>query len=245
MAVPMVTMLGLSLLTIFVSAVEFIAGFGISTIMIPVLLLFLTPVHAIFFTSIIDLVHNCFKVWVTRNRPISWFLVFRFGGAAVITTSIGALFLFVIPEMIFQRLIGALLLIYVWFLNHHPQFRVRGGTWSMLAGGGIYGFISGMFGIGGALRTAVLVAFDLSKETYLATHSITSLLVSITRIGTYISRGAQLSSILWLSLWLCVPLTFVGVIVGNALFARISSKQLRLIISFLLSLMGFKFLLFP
>ena len=243
MVIMILEVLCLAILTVFVSAVEFIAGFGISTIMIPVLMLFISPVHAIFFTSVIDLVHNFFKMWIVRKKPISWYLVFRFGTSAVIATSIGALLIFLIPEILFQQLIGLLLLVYVWFLNFNPEFHVPSNTLSVVAAGGIYGFISGMFGIGGVLRTAILIAFNLSKETYLATHSITSLLVSITRFGTYISQGAQLSTTLLFALIACIPLTFIGVFVGRILFSRISPKQLRLIISFLLSLMGLKFLL--
>src|SRR3972149_5580205 len=104
MVIMILEVLCLAILTVFVSAVEFIAGFGISTIMIPVLMLFISPVHAIFFTSVIDLVHNFFKMWIVRKKPISWYLVFRFGTSAVIATSIGALLIFLIPEILFQQL---------------------------------------------------------------------------------------------------------------------------------------------
>jgi uncharacterized membrane protein YfcA len=178
----------IALLTLIAATVGTITGFGTSTIMIPVLVVFLSPVESILLVAIIHWFGDIWKVGLFR-KGIDFKLVALFGLVGLITSYIGASVSLGATEGIWLRLLGAFLAGYSIFLIFQSKFKVHAGLGTTLSGGALSGFFAGMFGIGGAIRSMFLSAFDLPKEVYIATAGAIGLMVDATRIVTYL-RGA-------------------------------------------------------
>lgn len=189
----------IGLLTLIAATVGTVTGFGTSTIMIPVLVIFLPPVEVIFLVAIIHWFGDIWKVALFR-KGIDFKLISLFGIVGLATSYIGAFVSLGANEEIFLRLLGVFLACYSIFLIFQSKLKVRAGPGTALSGGALSGFFAGMFGIGGAIRGMFLSAFDLPKAVYIATAGAIGLIVDATRITAYLAGGVTLARELWLGL---------------------------------------------
>jgi hypothetical protein len=240
----MIEIIGLALFTLLVNMVVIITGFGTSTLMIPVLVLFMRPLAAIFFVSIIDFFGNVWKFTFFRQQ-VDWSIALIFGFSGVAASILGALLAFKIQDIALNRLIGAFILAYVVFLYINPVFRLAKTKLTAIVGGILYGFSAGLTGIGGPFRTIALLSFDLPKAAYVATHGVIAGLTGIPRVGVYFMQGERLSPLLWYALLVCIPFTFIGAKIGQLVVYTISQRAFRMIILLFLAMIGIKLILLP
>src|SRR5262245_11319678 len=104
---------------VFISIATFIAcfistiiGFGISTIMVPVLALFITIQQTLLFTAIIHGFHDIWKMMLFPTG-IRWRLILLFGIPSILFTGLGATLVFLISTDWLMRLIAIFLFCYV------------------------------------------------------------------------------------------------------------------------------------
>ncbi len=230
-------------LTFVAAAVGTMSGFGTSTIMIPVLAGFFPPVEAILFVSIIHWFGNLWKISLFHGGiDIRLFALFGVTGFA--TSHLGAFISLGSGETILLRLLGAFLCAYALFVTVQSGFRIPSGRLSALSGGALSGFFAGIFGIGGAIRSLFLSAYDLPKARYIATAGLIGLLVDTTRVITYLAGGATLSGRLWWGLLLFVPVSLLGARAAKVLVGKIPQKRFRLVIAVFLFALGVRLALF-
>jgi uncharacterized membrane protein YfcA len=237
------TILSIALLTFVAAGIGTLTGFGTSTIMVPVLLVVYGLPQTLLLVGIIHWFGDIWKI-ILFKRGFRWKLVLSFGGAGIIATFLGARILFAAPEELLSRILGGFLAAYVIFLFLKPGFKVPKSTVTALGGGALSGFCAGIFGIGGAVRSAFLSAFDLDKSVYIATAGAIALAIDTTRIGTYLSGGVRLrSDILW-GLLLFIPASFLGAFGAKRIVEKIPQARFRTVIAVFLLLVGIKLLLF-
>ena len=199
----------ISILTLIATAIGTITGFGTSTLMIPVLVIFFPPVEVIFLVAIIHWFGNIWKITLFRS-DFNLRLLVLFGIIGLATSYLGAYISLGANEQILLRLLGVFLAGYALFLIFQSKFRISAGNLTALSGGALSGFFAGMFGIGGAIRSMFLTAFDLPKAVYIATAGAIGLLVDSVRIITYFTGGATMPKELWYGLLLFIPISFAG-----------------------------------
>lgn len=233
----------IALLTLIAAAVGTITGFGTATLMIPVLAIFFPPVEAIFLVSIIHWFGNVWKVALFRSG-FNMRLLMLFGIVGLGASYLGASISLGANEQIMLRFLGAFLAVYAMFVAFHTRFKIPGGNVSALTGGALSGFFAGMFGMGGAIRSAFLSAFNLPKAVYIATAGAIGLLVDSTRIATYFAGGATLPGELWWGLLLLVPVSFLGARVAKGIVGKIPQQRFRVVVAGFLLLIGIKLLVF-
>ncbi len=233
----------LSLLTLIASCIGTITGFGLSTIMIPILILFLPPVEAIFLVAIVHWFGDLWKVLLFREGRSSR-LILLFGGIGIIVGFLGTRLSLDIPLDPMLRLLGGFLLLYAVFLFWMPHFKVPATTSSALVGGGISWFCAGVFGIGGPVRALFLTAFDLPKSVYIATAGAIGVLVDSVRIITYAMDGVTLTELHRRSLLLLIPTSFAGARFAKRMVNNIPQQTFRLIVVTFLGIIGVKLLFF-
>jgi len=102
-----------------------------------------------------------------------------------------------------------------------------------------------MFGVGGALRSLFLSAFDLPKEIYIATIGAIGLVVDSTRIITYAFGGAEISRDLAYGLLLFIPVSFIGAATAKKIVVKIPQNKFRYVISAFLFAAGLKIIFWP
>lgn len=228
-----------SILTVVASLVGTLAGFGISTVMVPVVALFLPLPVTLLFVGIIHLFGNIWKILLFRGglrlRLIATFAVPAF--AASIT---GAVLVSRLDLAHAQRILGLFLVLYVAFLLVRPKFRFAKTTAATALGGTASGFAAGFFGIGGAIRSAILAAYDFPKSVFIATNGLIALIVDLGRVGGYLTSGVRLSANLWMGMLMYIPLSFIGASIAKSLVDRLARRTFRNVVLVFLLLVGIR-----
>ena len=238
----MLSIVVITLVTLFASCIGTLSGFGLSTIMLPTLLLFLPFTQVILLVSIIHWFHAGWNAVLFREG-ISWHLFFYFGIPGMVTTVLGALLVGAESEKLLPFL-GIFLIAYSLLLLLAPRFQLPYSRLTSLIGGSLSGFFAGIFGMRGAVRSMFLTAFNLPKIVYLGTTSIISFFVDSTRLFVYALEGINLDQSLWWGLLFFVPASFIGSYIGRYLVHRIPTQYFRTLIAVFLLLVGLRLLFF-
>lgn len=230
-------LLGLALLTLVASGVGTMTGFGTSTIMVPVVALFLPFPVTLVLVGIVHWFGNVWKMLLFRGG-FSRKLLLWFGLPGVITSFLGASLTIRTDADLLQRLLGYLLIGYVLFLMLKPKFKLSQTPATAMTGGALSGLMAGIFGIGGAVRSAALSAFNLPAATYLFTAGAIGLVIDSSRLVTYLGEGVTLPARLLAGLLLFVPISFLGAKIGERLVKRVPAEKFRWVVAVFLFIVG-------
>lgn len=237
----MIGIIGIAALSICAGIVGTISGFGMGTIMMPLLLRYFDYAETILLVAIIHWFHGLWKVLFFR-QGINWRLLITFGIPSVIMSIVGALIVGTQWPLL-KTLFGLFLIVYVITLVATPWIKVRDTLPTAIAGGAISGLSAGLFGIRGAVRGAFLSAYDLSAATYISTMGAIGLLIDSTRTSIYIIRGITLSPYLWWGLLAFIPASFIGVWIGRQIVGKIPQEVFQQVVALFLLVFGLYLLL--
>lgn len=238
-------MIFIAILTIFASGIGTLTGFGISTVMVPVLIFFLPIGQVLLLVALIHLLGELSKLMLFRES-IRWRMVLWFAVPGLIGSLVGAVLSFTVPEDFVARLLGILLMADVLFLYTHKQNKIHMRDHKVVAAGGgvLSGFFAGITGIGGPIRVAFLSIFKLKKEVFIATTGLASLFVDFTRIGAYFGGGIRLDSMMWWGFLMFIPAAYWGSWLARRYVKIISYPKMQVIISGFLIVIALKLLIF-
>jgi len=212
------------------SAVGTLTGFGLSTVMIPVMVLFFPLPETLLFVGIIHWFGDIWKLVLFREG-IRWRLILSFGVPGIFATILGAWLVFEVSGEVLSHVLGVFLLLYVLLLFAKNTFRIMDNPMTGAIGGALSGFCAGIFGMGGTIRSMFLLAFNLPKTVYLATAGAIALAVDTSRLVTYISKGTRLDARLLWGMLLFVPASFLGARLAKRVVDRIPQHQFRRVIA--------------
>ncbi len=236
------SLISLLLLIIFASTAGTITGFGTSTLMLPVILMFHSLSDALIFVTIIHWFNAIWRLMYFRSG-FDLKLALTFGLSGIITSIIGAKIVFLVDENLLTKLIAVFLLAYSIFLLINPQFQISFNKRTGIIGGALSGFIAGIFGMGGAIRSAFLTAFNLPKEIYLANSALLLAIIDTSRLLTYFYEKQGVGNLLgmsYTSLIICILFSLIGVSLGKKIVDKIPQEQFRIIIAVFLILVAIK-----
>ncbi len=215
-----------------------VAGFGISVLMIPVLTLFLSPLETLLLVGIIHLANSLWKV-ILFHQSFDWKLLLAFGLPGIVLSYFGALLPRFFDTDTYYIIFGVFLILFAFYLWFMERIRVPAKPFWALLGGSLSGFIAGMFGTGGPIRSAFLLVFKLPKETYLATVGAIALVVDITRVTTYFLNDYALDTTYYLGLFFWIPLTLIAALLAKWSVLKLSASSFRYLMITMLFLLGF------
>lgn len=227
----------LCLLTLVASGIGTATGFGTSTIMIPVLTLFMPIPIALLFVGIIHLFGDIWKVLLFK-KGLVWNLILGFGLSGIIASFFGASLSLHAPELPFKRMLGIFLILYVIFLFLKREWALPKTQGTAVCGGLLSGLFAGFFGVGGAVRGAFLTAFNLPKEVYVFTSGLIALFIDITRVSRYVWGGTRMDAGLLYPLVVCIPISFAGAYLAKKFLNRLPQKSFRVFVGSFLALVG-------
>ncbi len=227
----------LCLLTFAASAVGTTSGFGTSTIMMPVLTLFLPIPTALLFVGII---HLCGDIWkiILFKTGFDRKLILGFGLAGIIASFTGASLSLHVSSLPFKKILGIFLILYVIFLFLKREWALPKTSVTAVCGGLLSGLFAGFFGVGGAVRGAFLAAFNLPKEVYIFTSGLIALFIDITRVSKYVWGGTRMETDLLFALLVSIPISFAGSYLAKRFLYSVPQKSFRLFVGFFLALVG-------
>jgi uncharacterized protein len=105
----------------------------------------------------------------------------------------------------------------------------------MVPGGLLSGFLGGLSGHQGALRSMFLLRAGLSKEAYIATGVAIACLVDLTRLPIYLSGPARtIAAERWPLLLLTVVMAFAGAWWGKKLVPKVTLRHVQVLVGALM-----------
>jgi uncharacterized membrane protein YfcA len=185
---------------LFAAALTLFSGFGLGTLLMPVLAIFFPVEIAISATAVVHLLNNLFKLGMVGRKADPGTLM-RFGVPAAACAFLGAWLrtrLATLPAVLEYDLgtrtatvtpvklcVALLIFVFAWFDLLPSLQRVAFPARWMPVGGAFSGLFGGLSGHQGALRSAFLIKARLSKEAFIGTGAACAALVDLSRLLVY------------------------------------------------------------
>jgi uncharacterized membrane protein YfcA len=218
-------------------AVASVAGFGIGSLLTPLLATSVGTRLAVAAISMPHFIGTAIRFWGLRghvDRRVLW----SFGITSAAGGLLGALLQSRAPSRELTIIFG-LLLIFVGIsgLTGLAQRMRFHGPMAWIAGA-VSGTFGGLVGNQGGIRSAALLGFDLTRDTFVATATAIGLFVDGSRMPVYVAtQHAEL-----LGIWPMIAITAAGVVLGtlfgSRLLRKIPEKPFRTIVSLLILALG-------
>jgi len=202
------------------------AGFGLSTILTPLVLLLMGPHEAVAVVAVVHGAHNAGKFAALRES-VDFEAFRRYGVWLVLGAILGAALQNEVPQKPLLALIGAFLvsLPLLSMSEGWTGYRIPEANDSL--GGFGSGFMGGLTGHQGALRAMFLTRRLPDKMTYAATASVLALCVDLSRVPVYLLfRYDEMSQHAALTLVLVIS-ALIGVRVGKTWLERLKSEWIH------------------
>ncbi len=206
----------LGLAGVLAGGIAAIAGFGIGSVLTPVLALETGTRLAVAAVAIPHVIGTAQRLWILRAYIDRRVLV-GFGLASAVGGLVGAVLHSVVAGRELAIVFGlALAATGVAELTGWMR-RVRWGRRAAWVAGLVSGLLGGMVGNQGSVRSASLLGFDVPKESFVATATAIALCVDAARLPVYlVTQGTEI-----LALWPLLLVATGGVVVGTAIGTRI------------------------
>ena len=217
------------------------AGFGSSTVFLPLALFFYDFKTSLVLVAILHIFGNIGRISFFRHG-LDKSLLFTFGVPSVLLTLVGALLIPYLPQTTLKGILGIFLALYTLLFLWKEKVVAPPTVQNAVIGGGLSGFLAGFIGTGGALRGAFLTAFGVPKEQYIATSAAIALAVDATRIPVYLTQGFLNKEFYWF-IPVLFAIAFSGSYAGKRIVKKIPQKQFRRLVLVAILLIGLKFIL--
>ena len=250
-------MVVIALVAALASALTLYSGFGLGTILLPAFALFFPVPVAVAATGVVHLLNNVFKAGLLR-RQADWPTVIRFGIPAVPAAMAGAWLLAWLGDM--PRLfaweafdqqfgptgaglaVGLLMLLFAalemqrWFqeLSAPPRLIPFGGL--------LTGFLGGLTGQQGALRSIFLLRSGLPAGRFVATGVMIAIVVDLARLSTYATSftavGLDPAGREGVLVVVGTLSAFTGAFVATRTIEKVTISAIRSVVAALMCLIG-------
>lgn len=234
----------IALVSLFAGATASVVGFGIGSLLTPLIALKFGTDLAIAAIALPHLAGGLLRGWRLR-ASIDRRLLVRFGILSAAGGLVGALAFARLPSVALSYILGVLLILTAfagltrWSERWTPHGAV---TWVL---GGLSGFFGGVVGNQGGLRAATLSAFGLAPAVFVATSTVIGVVIDLVRTPVYLYRtGADLEA-LWIPIAIMLAGVIAGTLLGERLLLGLSHERFRVIVSTAVGVLGIWFLVYP
>jgi uncharacterized protein len=217
------------------------AGFGSSTIFLPLALMFVDFKTAIVLVAIFHLFGNMSRIIFFR-QGFDKRIILQFGVPSVLLSLLGAFLIGVLPQPVLKLILGIFLITTSISFLIKPALRLPTNTGIFIGGGSATGFITALVGTGGALRATLLQAFNIEKVKYIATSATIALATDATRIPIYISQGF-LTEQYFLYLPILFAIAVAGSFIGRKIVRRIDQEKFQKMVLVAIILVSINFII--
>jgi uncharacterized membrane protein YfcA len=236
------------------SGLTLFSGFGLGTLLMPVVAVFFPLEVAVAMTAVVHLANNLFKL-LLLGRGADARVLLRFGIPAVLFAWIGAALLVdlslgdaaieysllghVLSTSVLNLILGSLVLLFIVLELLPAMGRLSFDSKYLPLGGVLSGFFGGLSGHQGAFRSMFLIKANLSKEAFIATGVLIAVLVDMTRLLVYgIDLFSERQEIDWVVVAVASLSAFIGALLGRRLLKKITLRSVQLLVSAMLALIA-------
>jgi uncharacterized membrane protein YfcA len=213
-----------------------IAGFGIGSILTPILGTRYSIADAILAVSIPHAIATALRCWRLR-RSIRTDLLRGFGIASAAGGLAGAFLLLRFQSS--AAIVLAILLIAtgVFGLTKWNQ-RIEPGRTASTALGALSGLFGGMAGNQGGLRAAALMTYSLTPAEFVATSTAVGLMVDAGRLPVYLAKSDGTMMTLAIPIAIATAGVIIGTLMGERVLFRLSRDRFRQVVSVMILALG-------
>jgi uncharacterized protein len=200
----------LGFVAIVAGAVASLAGFGIGSLLTPLLAVKTGIGIAVAGVSIAHFFGTALRFFLMR-KFLNKRILLSFGLTSAAGGLIGALLHNVFQNVALTIIFGCLLVFAgtLGLTGLSEKLRFRGPM--VWLSGGVSGLFGGLVGNQGGIRSAALLGFKLDKDQFVATATGIALIVDVARMPVYLAvQSAQIASI-----WQFILIATIGVIIGT------------------------------
>ena len=219
------------------AAIAAVTGFGIGSLLTPLLGVEVGTKLAVAAIAIPHFVATAQRFWILR-RHVDRRVVLGFGVMSASGGLAGALLHAWVSSRALGAVFGALLV-----LAGVSEFtgwtgRVRWGRWAAWVAGGVSGVLGGLVGNQGGIRSAALLGFEVPKESFVATATAIGLFVDVARLPVYLATQGREIARIWDLLLIATIGAVVGTVLGARLLAHLPRRHFRRVVAALLIVLG-------
>ena len=216
-----------------------IAGFGSSTIFLPLSLFFVDFKTALALVAFFHFSGNVGRL-LFFGKSVDLKITPLFAAFSFAFALLGAWLAIQAPAALLKMLLGVFLVAYSLYSFVSPNFVLRSSKPMIVLGGASSGFLAGLIGTGGALRSAFVLGFRLDKEKYVATMAVASIAADLARTPLYLASGfLEASQYYYLPILFAIAL--LASFAGKKVVQRLREELFRKIVLLALLLIGLKF----
>src|SRR5579863_7401502 len=218
-------------------AIASIAGFGIGSILTPLIALHADMKIAVAAVSIPHLLGTALRFWRLR-RYVDRGVFLSFGIASAAGGLAGALLHARAANPALAALLGALL-IFAGLTGLAGLTRsVRFGRTSAYIAGAASGGFGGLVGNQGGIRSAAMLAFHVPKESFVATATAIALVVDFARMPVYFATEGDKIAGLWRMIAIASLAVLIGTLGGEKILKRVPELLFCRLVSLLILGLG-------
>ena len=228
---------GICLAALLVAALVLMSGFGLGTLLTPLFILFYDIKIAVLLVAVVHFSNNLFKLGLFF-RHLDRAVLKRFGVLSIVGAFIGSFLQAWLHSETLKIGLGILLIILgaVEFLPPHLSWRIPKKLDPL--GGLFSGLLGGVLGNQGAVRSAYLLNYGLSKEAFIATATVIACLIDVTRIPIYLLHYYGEVANAWPYLLATILSAFLGTLIGKWLLEIITIGAFRRVVAGSVAVLG-------
>src|SRR5258708_4684488 len=218
-------------------AVASVSGFGIGSLLTPLLAIHAGTKTAVAAVSIPHLVGTGIRFWRLRasvDRAVLW----RFGLMSAAGGLAGALLNARATSPALTIVFGSLLVFagLAQLTGQAQRWRFHGSVaWLAGAASGLFG---GLVGNQGGIRSAAMLGFDLPKERFVATATAIALFVDAARMPVYVVVERRQVAAIWPLAAIATLGVVAGTLAGTRLLARVPEQRFKQVVGAIILLLG-------
>ena len=227
----------LGLVSILAGAIATVTGFGVGSLLTPLLAMTMTTKLAVAAVALPHLVGSAVRMWVLRQH-LDRRLLWSFGLMSALGGLTGALLHAFLDSSPLRILFGLLLFLAGVMGVTGMANRIRLSGQAAWIAGGVSGMLGGLAGTQGGIRAAALYGFNVSKETFVATATAVGLLVDLVRVPIYVANQWSELILIWPLIGVATLNLIVGTVGGQHVLKAIPESAFRRVISVVLMSLG-------
>ncbi|HSY12118.1 MAG TPA: sulfite exporter TauE/SafE family protein [Verrucomicrobiae bacterium] len=225
-------------------AIAAISGFGIGSILTPLLAAWVGTKLAVALVSIPHFLGTAMRFAVIRqhvNRGVLW----SFGITSAIGGLLGALLHVWLRSAVLGYVLGVLLIFAGITGLTGLASRIRFGRTTAWIAGTLSGTFGGLVGNQGGIRSAALLGFDLQRDEFVATATAIALLVDVCRMPVYTTTQFSQMVAEWPVILIATVGVLIGTLSGKWMLSRIPQNFFRVMVAGIVLALGIWMLAHP
>jgi uncharacterized membrane protein YfcA len=229
--------LALAVVAVLAGAIAALTGFGIGSLLTPLLALETGTRIAVAVIAIPHFAGSALRFWILR-REVDRQVLLRFG----VTSAAGGLAGALLHTQAESRALAIVFGVLVGMAGVSELTgwieRVRWGKRSAWTAGFLSGGFGGLVGNQGGIRSAAMLGFNVPRDSFVATATAIALAVDVARLPVYaVAEGGDIVDH-WRFVAIATAGVVAGTVAGSAMLHRLPQRLFRRVLAFCLVLLG-------